>query len=151
MLDEGGVWFVPSRGAARDTRRRRNREPTNGAIDSGAELFGNFTPQPPSPEPHGYLALAVFDTSAAGGDGDGSITSADAVYPALRLWIDADHDGISQSHELSTLAAWEIEEVDLDYVASRRRDRHGNELRYASSVRFVRGTSQCADVFLLRE
>lgn len=118
----------------------------DGAIGSGAELFGDFTPQPPADEPHGYLALAAYD-----GDGDRAITAADAVFGDLRIWLDADRDGVSQPGELSPLGAWGIVAVELDAVESRRRDPHGNELRYAARVRLDRGTTQSADVFLLRE
>ena len=121
----------------------------DGAIGSGAELFGDYTPQPPAAEPHGYLALAVFDAPAQGGDGDGAITAADAVFPALRLWIDADHDGVSQPGELRSLAAAGVRALDLDFVESRRRDPHGNQLRYTSRVDLDHGTTQATDVFLL--
>lgn len=123
----------------------------NGVIDNGSELFGDFTPQPATAEPHGYLALAVFDTAPEGGNDDGVITAADSVFDALRLWIDADHDGVSQSHELVPLDAARVHEVDLAFVESRRRDRHGNELRYAGRVRLERGTTRSVDVFLLKE
>lgn len=123
----------------------------NGAIDNGSELFGNFTPQPPCAEPHGYRALAVYDEESHGGDGDGWITAVDGVFPALRLWLDANRDGVSQSRELTPLAALGIRAIGLDYVEAERRDRHGNRLRYSSLVRLEQGTTQSVDVFLLTD
>jgi hypothetical protein len=123
---------------------------SNGEVDDGRELFGAATPQPASPEPNGFAALRVFDGPALGGDGDGRISAADAVFPLLRLWTDADHDGRSQTSEIAGLAAEGIEAIELEPVVSNRRDRYGNELRWTSHVHFARGRRlAAADVIFL--
>lgn len=115
----------------------------NGVIDDGRELFGDSTPQALSPEPNGFLALQLLD-----GNADGYIRDDDAVFSSLRIWVDANHDGISQEGELTTLAQHGIASIDLDYRESRRKDRYGNELRFRSRVRLEDGSQTDAiDVF----
>lgn len=111
----------------------------DGRISDGTELFGDSTPQPASPAQNGFAALAVFDRSEQGGNGDGLISSADLVFASLRLWRDSNHDGVSQPAELQLLSWSRIRAIALDYVLSRRRDRHGNQLRWASRVQFDHG------------
>lgn len=123
----------------------------NGSVDDGRELFGNFTPQPEVAERNGFLALAVFDEPDNGGNGDGGISRDDQVFPELLVWSDHDHDGVSDDGELSSLSEAGVVSIDINYVESRRRDRHGNELRYASRVQLVRATTRAVDVFFVSE
>jgi hypothetical protein len=122
----------------------------NGRIDDASELFGSFTQQPPSDEPNGYRALAVFDQPEYGGNGDGLVSDADAIFVQLRLWVDVDHDGVSQIDELSTAMQHDITAFDLSFVTSNRRDRHGNLLHFKSKAYLTHGgVLQTTDVFLL--
>jgi hypothetical protein len=81
----------------------------NGTIDSGRELFGDNTIKSNGERAkNGFDALADFDLNA-----DGKIDALDDVFANLRLWRDANQDGISQSEELLTLSDLNIASINL--------------------------------------
>lgn len=125
----------------------------NGTIDSGREMFGNVTPQPPtSDSANGFNALSYFDRLARGGSADGLIDARDTVFTNLRLWQDANHDGVSQPAELHTLPELDVARLHLDYKKSKKKDAHGNEFRYRAKVDGARRTKVgrwAWDVFLV--
>lgn len=98
----------------------------NGIIDNGAELFGNWTMlRTGARAANGFEALKELDSN-----GDGAVTRLDARWTALRLWIDANHDGVSQAVELQALSGRAVEALQTSYHWTGRRDQEGNFFGY---------------------
>src|SRR4030095_3856742 len=82
----------------------RNR---NGLVDDGAELFGVGTPLlEGGTAPNGFVGLAQYDEPLLGGNDDGVISRADAIWPELTMWVDSHDDGIAKRDEMSRPGAF---------------------------------------------
>lgn len=87
------------------------------------ELFGNN-----GTYANGYLKLdALYDTN-----NDNAITSTDTGFGDLRVWVDANADGYSQSGELHTLSSLGITSLSTSYTTGTVMNA-GNEVRQHST------------------
>jgi hypothetical protein len=84
---------------------------------------------------NGFEALA--DLEAATSSEDGEINALDSVYYELRLWIDKNHNGVSEPDELIGLDEAGIAAIELAYKPVGRQDPNGNLLKYQGEV-FIR-------------
>jgi hypothetical protein len=136
-VKERTAWTDPSRPQALLALDRDG----NGTIDSGAEVFGNFTPLANGERaPNGFKVLAELD--AVGGSADGLINALDPVYFDLRLWSDRNQNGLSEAAELSRLDAAGITAVEVAYKEVRRQDGNGNKLSYEGQIHLDESGSQ---------
>jgi len=108
----------------------------NGVIDNGTELFGNQTGAA-----NGFEVLAAYDT-----DGDGKITAADARFRDLRVWIDANQNGVSEANELHTLDEPGITSIDTAFNDASN-STSGNAIRETATFTQNGKTYNVADVY----
>ena len=95
----------------------RNR---NGFIDDGGELFSDqIVLKNGKLSKSGFETLADLDDNvdeATGKIGDGVIDENDSEFENLRVWIDENHNGISEENELKTLSEHGIASISLDHA-----------------------------------
>ncbi|QDL56146.1 calcium-binding protein [Rhodoferax aquaticus] len=113
----------------------------NGKIDSGRELFGDATiltrgPKAGQTAAHGFEALADLDSN-----GDGKFDANDAAFASVKLWKDANQDGISQTNELFTFADLGVASIKVAGTASNVDLGGNNTQTFAGSFTTTTGTN----------
>jgi len=116
----------------------------DGVINNGTELFGSSTVLGNgSKASDGFLALADMDTNK-----DGVVDAHDAGFSSLKVWVDGNADGISQSNELLSLESLGITKINLSADKTAVLDQ-GNFVGLSSSFETSDGVlHQVADVWL---
>jgi hypothetical protein len=121
----------------------------DGAITSGAELFGDATTLPNGARArNGFEALAALDAN-----GDGRIDRADPMFASLLLWADKNGDRKSSPDEL-VRASTMLDSISLGYRVEARCDARVNCERERASVSWHDGngggvkTGSVVDVYL---
>jgi hypothetical protein len=111
----------------------------DGVINDGSELFGSATKLADGATAgNGYVALAAMDSNH-----DGKISALDGGFGDLRVWVDANADGVSQAGELKTLAKLRITSLNLDVQTDGSVD-HGNIIGLTSSYTTADGGQHAA-------
>jgi Ca2+-binding RTX toxin-like protein len=76
------------------------------------------------PYTNGFIALKSLDSNS-----DNQFSSADAAWNTLRVWVDANADGISDAAELTTLEDLSITSINLVSTTQSGLINGGNEVR----------------------
>lgn len=104
----------------------------NGRIDDITELFGSQTQD-------GFSQLAELDDNA-----DGLIDARDSAYEDLRVWQDANGDGVSEEAELQTLQEANITSITSNAAEIDERN-NGNAVTHRGTVTFGDGSQSDVD------
>lgn len=118
----------------------------NGVIDSGRELFGDYTADGPRREDvNGFVRMSWLDANE-----DGLLDAADPWWGRLLFWRDFNHDGISQASELVRVSGFarvkpngdtvKVAAFEVTYRTTEREDRYGNAFRFQSKIWWSDGT-----------
>jgi hypothetical protein len=107
---------------------------SDGRITSGTELIGSQMVAGAGNGPNALLQL--FEKSGAALSG--AVQQGHTLYEQIVLWIDGNHDGLSEPNELR-LAKELFTGVGLGFVTENRQDEHGNRFRFKGWVELRTG------------
>jgi hypothetical protein len=109
----------------------------NGVIDSGAELFGNNTIlEGGEAADNGFEALADLDSNH-----DGVFDGLDDAFGEVKVWKDADSDGVTDTGELLSLNEAGVTSINLSYTNTNTTDENNNQHLQAGSYTITDDTT----------
>ena len=116
----------------------------NGKIDSGAEMFGNHTVlSSGKTASNGFEALKNLDSN-----GNGKFDASDAAWSQVKVWRDANTNGVVDAGELMTLEDAGIQSIDLNYTYQKEADENGNiEIQQGSLTKTDGTAGKISDVW----
>jgi hypothetical protein len=119
----------------------------DGVINDGTELFGAATVLADGTRAgDGYRAMAAQDSNA-----DGKLSAADENFGELKLWVDANSNGITDAGELHGLVDFGVVEINLDFAKGTELN-NGNLLGMTSSYTSADGSQhEVADVWFAKQ
>jgi hypothetical protein len=107
----------------------------SGQVTSIDQLFGG-------PGMSGFAALTQYDTN-----GDGVIDAADPIFSQLRIWVDANGNGVVDPGELETLTQAGIVSINLDATTQTGDTVAGNQILATATFTMADGSTRTiADV-----
>lgn len=109
----------------------------NGQIDNGAELFGNNSVLSTGQKAaNGFEALKDLDAN-----NDGVFDNQDAAWNEVKVWKDANQNGVVDDGELITLAQAGVSGINLSYNQQSTTDANGNTHAQVGTVIKADGTT----------
>ncbi len=113
---------------------------SNGTIDNGSELFGNASPlKNGGTAANGFAALADLDSNK-----DGVIDNRDTAYASLRVWKDANQNGVVDTGELLTLSGAGVANIRTSYQNISAVDENGNH--HLQAGKFTRSDGSVSSI-----
>ena len=115
----------------------------DGKINDGSELLGNFTQKPDgSTTKHGYEALSLLDSNK-----DGIIDAKDEGFVNLKVWQDANSNGVVDEGEMKKLSEFNISSLNLAHQTENKNLEDRNKITHVGSYTMTDGSSRTmADV-----
>jgi len=109
----------------------------DGSITSGKELFGSHMVPEAGNGPNALLHVS----DASGAAPSGAVSQGHPLYERILLWVDRNHDGVSEPGELR-FAKEVLTAIGMGFVRESRQDEHGNRATFKGWAEVRTGDSE---------